>query len=590
MSHLTHPIAKRISEATLAVFGQSPLAIQVQRACEHFEQEVANIELGRGIQALIIAIVGAKGQGKTWTARQLVLNHAIRERMRSGDLKDDATTKLVWIGPVAPDRLNLTSEIFHPCPSNEMFDLGQPLVILDTPGVTDADPQAAQLARESLSLAPIKLLIIARDQLRAAANLTLARQIDGAICVPIITSVEEPSQDVKLQHDLQSLRQQLSIMAPSSSLTREVLLPDFEITGDEEAAARILRSHLKDRLNELGVTQGSLRSSEEHRLVSATGRLRSTVTRIISQEIPQLAKAVEHLHRETNLLPSRVIDSMLGSQHILETGIRMRLRARLVTDTSLMFFPYRTVLSILNLTHGAWDRIILALGGSIPSLFGALTGWARNVKQSQSISNEIHDGLRMRTQQQVEERLQPLCDQFHREVMQLRPREQREHDRAPGLTKVRLLGIDHLQDQSSTIFEEAVDQNAIGSWITTPLAVFGMIIFWAMMCSPIITLYRDYFHASWQVWTGDSHVHLDEFPHPSYGLFFTSVLLSTLPLLIYCMLVLTLSLSRHRIGRIARGVVLKHKAVIEQLQQSQVIRLQFGDEMLQQAEYLLSLR
>lgn len=591
MIPLQHPIAKRIAEATHVVFGQSPIALQVQQACFQFEKEIENIQAGRGINALLIAIVGAKGQGKTWTARQLVFSEPIRQRLRSGDLRDDATSKLIWIGPTAPENIDPNNEIHYPCVAGELFDVGQPVVLLDTPGVTDANPLAAQIAKESLSLAPVKLLVIARDQLRAEANLRLAKQIDGSICIPVITSVEpDEADDPELAHDIKTLRDQIQLIAPNLQIVDELKIPDFEITGDESHSAKVLQSQLLDRLKKCGITQGELRSTRDSRLQSATTRLRAEVTRLISQELPQLAGAVEQLHRETEQLPPRVIESLLGSQQVLETGIRMRLRTRLVTDTSLMWFPYRTVLSVLNLTHGAWDRIVLALAGSVPSLFGALTSWAKNVRQSRDFSNEVRDGIRQRTQQQVEERLHPLCDQFHQAMMRLRPKQERTSSYGDSVSRVRLLGIDQLQSRSQAIFDQTLDQHATSRWAIQLMAVIGFSIFWMLMAAPIFTLYRDYMQASWGVWSGEEKVHIDEFPHPSYGLFFTSLILSALPLLIYCMVVLTVSLGRRRITRIANEITKQHDEAVRELQQSQIIRLQFGDELLEQAEFLLNLQ
>ena len=590
MNLLQHPTAKRIFEATSTVFGPSVITAQVEQACHRFEAELENIQAGRGIPALVVAIVGAKGQGKTWTARQLVLNPSLRKKLPSGDLMGDATTKLVWIGPSAPDQIDFQAETFHQCASTEMIDVGQPLVLLDTPGTTDANSRAAQLAIESLSLAPVKLLVIARDQIRAAANLSIASQIDGSFCIPIITSVEPDEMDsTELAADLNDLFKRLKSLAASSKFTAEVLVPDFEISGDENAAGEVLRTGLLERLTQLGIDQGKLQSSTEHRIQSAIHRLQLQVTKIISQELPQLADAVHGLREETDQLPLRVINSLLGSQQVLETGIRMRLRAKLVHETSVLWFPYRTVISILNLTHGAWDRIVLALAGSIPSLFGALTSWVQNVRSSREFSSQFQEGIRQRTQQQVEERLYPLCDRFHRAVMRLRPRELQEQRTDDSLQRVKLLGIDQLQSRSQTIFEDCLERNAVSRWLIQLLGLLGVALFWILMAGPIVTLYRDYLQATWAVWQGNTEVHIDQFPHPTYGLFFTSLLLSLLPLLIYSMFVLTWTLGQRRIKRIASQVVQAHDQAIRDLQKSQVIRLQFGDHLLEQAQFLLNL-
>ena len=65
MVPLTNSLAKRIAEATTTVFGESTLSSRVLQSCLRFEKDLQNIYQGRGIRALLIAIVGAKGQGKT---------------------------------------------------------------------------------------------------------------------------------------------------------------------------------------------------------------------------------------------------------------------------------------------------------------------------------------------------------------------------------------------------------------------------------------------------------------------------------------------------------------------------------------------
>jgi hypothetical protein len=598
MTAATTNFSRRIAEATATVFGDSPLSLAVEQACKRFDNDISNIQAGRGINALLIAIVGAKGQGKTWVARQFVRDSTVKSRLRSGDLMDDATTRLVWIGPIAPDNLDPISELYHPCQANELAHLGQPYVILDMPGMTDADQRAVAVAKEALSLAPIKLLVIARDQIRAAANMSIAHQIDGAVCIPVVSSVEPdemPGQTSgssptmgSLQEDLRGLRDQLTLMAPRSRLTREILVPDFEITGLEEASSQAFLSAFLDLVSELDLTQISLGNARDMRVLAANERLQTEVSRLIGDELPQLADAVGQLNCETERLPSHVLASLLGSESILETGVRMRLRARLASDTSLIWFPYRTVLSTLNLTQGAWDRVMLALAGSVPSLFGALTSWARNVRTSRDFNHQVQDGIRQRTQQQVEERLHPLCDQFHRTVMKLRPREDRTHN-TPNSTGMRLSGIDELQTRSQQIFDAAIDRNATSGWLAQLYACIGILIFWALMAGPVVVIYREYFETSYNVFVG-KEAHLDNFPHPTPGLFFTSLILSILPLSIYCMAILTWTLSRRKVRSIARRIVQEHEQAIEELQKNHVIRLQFEDELLQQAEFLLNLR
>ncbi len=589
MEYENYSLSRRIMQATEAVFGdEGPLGQQVRGACHQYAVDMDNVVSSRGIEQLLIAIVGAKGQGKTWVARQFLRSDSDKAKLPSGDLDRDATEHITWIGPTPPSQLDHQHEKYIAVHSAQMIEVGRPYVLVDTPGVTDQNRKAAAFARSALSLAPIKLLVIARDQIRAASNMELAQHIDGSICVPIISSVEpEELADRKpqgqLASDMQSLLQQLQALAPKTQFTAAVLVPDFELTGDEAAAAAACTSGILDSMSEAGVDTANLANVEQLRIRAASERLRGRVGKLIQEEMPQLAGAVKHLSDEASQLPGRVLDSLLGSESVLETGVRMRLRSRLISDTSLIWFPYRTILSTLNLTQGAWDRVMLAVGGSIPSLFGALTGVARNFRANRDFNVDLQDGIRKRAQQQVEERLQPLCAAFHRAVMKLRPGEAL---RDQPVSSVQLLGIEELQTRSQRIFDDAMERHATSRWIAASLALIGTAIFWSLMAAPIIVIYRQYFSTAYSVATGEE-VNVDAFPHPEPGMLFVSMFLSLMPLLVYCMVVLTGVLSRRKVQRVSQQIMQQHTAEIETLQKEEVIRLQFDDELLQHAEYLL---
>lgn len=587
------PIAQRVAEAALSVFGQSAATHAVLDSCRRYDLEVSNIVSSRGINSLLIAIVGAKGQGKTWVARQLVNDETVRSQLRSGDLMDDATTRLVWICASPPERLDSNGEIFHACPATSMFDIGRPYALLDTPGSTDSNERAAEIASEALSLAPIKLLVIARDQIRSAASMMIAQRIDGSECIPVISSVENEELDENnsagrmLRSDIEALRKQIGLLAPRVKLSAEVLVPDFEISGDETASQQSFRSQLFARLSALHLDELSLAASRESRLQASEQRLRRMVFKCISEQMPQLAAAVDRLNRETEGLPERVLDSLLGSSQILDTGVRMRLRSRLVGDTYLLWFPYRTLMSVLNMTQGAWDRVVLALAGSVPSIFGALTTWARNVRQSREFNTEVEDGIRQRMQRQVEERLKPLCDQFHRAIWQLRNRDEREES-IQEVGSMSLSGIEELQAESRSIFERTISENVTPSWLTQLLAVIGTLLFWGFMAGPVVAIYHQYFSASYASLIA-GEVHPEGFPHPHPSLIVTSVILSLLPLVIYAMVVLTATLSNRKVRRVSAEIEKAHSEAIDRLRQKRVIRLEFEDRLLQQAEFLLNL-
>jgi len=182
-------LVQRIRHATEALLGQQHLTHQITEWCEQYSLQCDSIVSSRGVSLTSIAVVGAKGQGKTWVARQIILDRRVAMSLPTGVLSTEATTHIHWIGPVVPESLDPDRELYHPCRSEAMLDLGRPYMLLDTPGITDDDLTAAKIAKEAMALSPIKLLVVRRDQLRGAILTQLANFIEGAICVPIITCV-----------------------------------------------------------------------------------------------------------------------------------------------------------------------------------------------------------------------------------------------------------------------------------------------------------------------------------------------------------------------------------------------------------------
>jgi hypothetical protein len=595
--------ADRVANAVTGLFGDQPVAQEVLRACREFERQREGIESSRGIDLLSVSLVGAKGQGKSWIARQLVKDPRVSEQLRSGDLARDATGTLTWVGPRSPEQLNPSVERFIFCQIDQMADIGRPYLLLDTPGVTDADAQIAEIARQALSLSPIKLLVIARDQVRSAINTHIARQTAGSVCIPIITMIDPKDlASADLANDIKQLLAHLQQAAPQSDWLEPIRVIDFDIAANAQEIGQQTADAIVERLRSRPLDDISLSRSKEQRLQAAQERFRVQVSRLVGDQIPQLASAVRKLYQETEKIPEEVISSMLGSPLILQAAVRSRMRTQLVNDTSGLWFPYRSVLSLLHLTHGAWDRVLMSLTGSVPSLFGALTAWARNFQQSRQLQWEMQSGLKERIEQQVRDRIEPLCEHFQRVVQRLQTRGTITSRTALADTSnvsannpagtsglgIQLTGIQQLQNQSQNIFENTLAENAFSRFPLQCAGLMGTVLFWAFLAGPIISVYRQYFQASYHA-IADSVATVEHFPHPSPNLFFTSLLLSTLPLLIYCMLVLTLYLRRSTIERVSALIQQRHYQTIEEMKGAGTLRLHFENPLLDQAQFLIHL-
>ena len=584
-------LVQRIRHATQALLGQQYLTHQIMEWCDQYQAQCEAIVSSRGVALASIAVVGAKGQGKTWIARQLILDKRVSQSLPTGVLTSEATTHLHWIGPVVPDALNPACELYHPCPIEGMLDLKHPFMLLDTPGITDDDLQAAKIAKDAMALSPIKLLVVRRDQLRGAVLSQLANFTEGAICIPVITCVPltempaAPSSKVadSLGTDLDTFCEVMQASAPKTKFLDSILVPDFEADGDEAKVGNFFAIDLQARLRSESLED--IAATKSNRLAAATNRLRHRVGQLLDSQLPQLSAAVRRLHNEADALPTQTIEAVLGSRDVLHSAVRGRLRAQMIADTSMIWFPYRTVLTVLGLTHGAWDRLMLSLSGSIPSIFGTFAAWARNVQQSQKINWEMHEGIRDRLNRQIQDRLEPVQAQFQRAVSRMRGSDQ-ESKGASVTPHIRLTGVEELQSRARSVFEWGVDRHKISWAMLQTYGVLGAGLFWLLLAGPIVSIYRQYLGASYQTLTS-SQSSVEQFPHPSPALLMTSVLLSLIPMLIYAMVVLSWTQRRSKIHRIAESTYAEELKLVDELKRSGVISLHYDDPLLEHAEFLI---
>ncbi|HBV64503.1 MAG TPA: hypothetical protein DEF45_15955, partial [Rhodopirellula sp.] len=78
------------------------------------------------------------------------------------------------------------------------------------------------------------------------------------------------------------------------------------------------------------------------------------------------------------------------------------------------------------------------------------------------------------------------------------------------------------------------------------------------------------------------------FPRPDLAMILTSLLLSSLPLAIFAMMVLSASQSRSKVRKAEKRIRDVHHETIDRLQREGVLRLSWDEPLLADAEFLLS--
>ncbi len=441
----------RVRRAAANVLSDSPTGREVLELCEDHAEARQMILEDRSSGLVVVAVVGPTGQGKSWLIRQLVRRSSVASSIASGNNANEATEKLIWIGPSAPADLDSMHERYLHCKSTEMEPIGSPYLLVDAPGSTDDRRGVAKVAARALSLASVLVVEVRRDQIRSEAVGMLAEASEGTIVVPVINAVRH--RDDTITADIESLVARMRHAAPRSVFAPAVLIDDFEIEGrNEENVGTKAAQDVADTIQAmLGSSwEGDRRRST--RLSALDSRFRAALHGVLSDQLPGLTVAVRRLHDEATALPGEIAETLVGSGGPLRAAVRSRLRMSLLTDTAAFWFPYRSILGVLNITHGAWDRVLISLSGSLPSLVGAVWSSTKNLSTDRGAVQDIREGLQRRSAAAVADRLGPLAARFRDELAELRqPLGKGKPTISTNASKSQvayLSGIDTLQESS----------------------------------------------------------------------------------------------------------------------------------------------
>ncbi|MEM9827708.1 MAG: hypothetical protein AAF958_14040 [Planctomycetota bacterium] len=592
-SEMPADFARRVAHSVDVVLGESEAGRAALAICSAHQQSRRMIQSDRGGTQTVIAIVGPTGQGKSWLVRQFILDSEARERIVSGNNRDQVTERLTWVGPQAPVDLEPDLERYVQVPASAMADLSLAYLLLDAPGATDDRGRIAGISKRALSLASVFLLVVRRDQMRSETMAELAGASEGSIVIPIINQIRQ--RDDSLHRDVDSYVGRVRQVAPASRVVAPVLIDDFDCGNSD--AQQVGADAIAEISRRLGDEYSGISNPDElreQRLLALDRRFRRDLQETLSDRLPRLTAAVSRIRAEADRLPIEVAESLVGQSTPLQAAVRSRLRLALTTETSAAWFPYRSVLSILNLTHGAWDRVLLSLSGSLPSLISAVYSSGRNILTQRGVTTELREGLRQRGEAAVAERIAPLTRQFRDEIRALR-----EDDAAQKRSPVQdedsiasLAGLDSLQQASAEIFEATIRRIGPTRGFCLFSGLIGTLLFWGLMISPLIGLYREYLSASYEVirtvGDADASTPLDRFPQQSFSFWLTPLLLSLFPTAGFAMLVLSWVQKRSRVADAEASIRQQHHETIKRFQRDGVLKLQWNDPLLAEAEFLLS--
>lgn len=531
---------QQISKDIDALFGQSSReSFRFDELAGRYHDEWKRLAGNNGLAHPAIAFVGPSESGKS-TLVNLLMG------------REDAGGKRIrWIGPQAPQDPHPTWEEALLVPAQEMPDLGAPYMLVDTPGSawkSLEDPTFQTL----LSASRLKVLVLRGNKTTTVEWQKMASSFKGSLVLPIIRL--EPEETITYADNHAPLMERWNTQTQPDlakhldgvTFEEPVFIADFRTQGGwqlhsskakqalEEALRRFLAAHRPEAFNR----NVEMNASWQRFLEALKPIIRQFGGQLAAERNRELELAIAHL-------PADIVNSLLSDDRPLRAWFRLDARADLMDRISPLAFPFRSVASLLCLTSGSWDRLILASAGSLPSAFLTLASGLRQKKNDMQAIAVHHDTPALF--KAVARRM--LAEPWSGFIAAMSKAGIHLGNQSDPLAVISISGETELLDAWMLAKQNASRPRGVSPSIAVGVStVLGTLLFWGLILGPLVHTYGQYIPASIRSVFGEwNHATLAACPAMTASFWLSSIIISLIPCFLVALCLVGWWLRRSRV-------------------------------------------
>jgi hypothetical protein len=587
-SYLTAADCERETDAVLSaaavLYAGSGTLQKLRDITAHYLAEMRGLLANRGITAPTVGFIGDKDAGKSHLLRMLIREEAVKSQIPCGMGDEGRTEKLIWVGTDLPPEMESSAEIglrLHD--GTKQLELEDAVTLVDIPGFNDAHSPSAQRARE-LALKSCQVKVMVFDSFASTTDrvANFARLAPGPIIVPVLNRVRSAPDGAEARKLAAGYEQSIRSAIGSSSsgeievvVRPAVVIPDAAI-GLEDTAHTLTRlvKAVQDAVAEV-------RRTPHLGQRTAQGRRKhfyNDIRRILEPDHRKVSELLNRIERATHNMPRELLPHLLGSEKAAAAGIRIWLRAEVLHRTPPYFFPLRSFIGLLALTSRAWDSLLLAMGGSIPSLFTTLFSIAGSARLLRSRREPRDD-------EDLERAVRGIAiEKQNADLVALRGHFDAmnavETPSAALTPKGQIEGLSELRSAAVNSFERIIRTQALPKW---PVHLLGWLsLAWCglLLYGPLKAVYGHHLMTMWRAFHEGAALTWMDFPVPPVSTVMGWIVLAFLPVFAAALILQALAATGRRVDRCRAAMEKAIEEAMEDLTAKGVLALRLRDTKL----------
>ncbi len=565
---------------------------ELREAVKHYLDDIRGLLANRGIATPTIGFIGDKNSGKSYLLRLLIRDDAISSQIPCGMGPDGRTEKLIWIGAELPPTLDSSAEIgvrLHD--ALKQLGLERDVTLVDIPGFNDAHDPAAKRANElALKSCQVKVLVFSVAAAQAERVADFARLAPGPIIIPVINREVSAPDTAEARKRAMSYEQSIrkAVAGSPEDGDKVIVYPAVIIPNDQnvpiledpvQTLARFTKA-LQDAVDEVRRNPHLAQSTAHGR----RQRFYSDLRRVLEADYRKISELLDKIERDGQEMPSQLVPYLLGSERAAAVGIRIWLRAEVMHRTPSYFFPLRSFIGLLTLTSRAWDSLLLAMGGSVPSLFKSLFSIGRSVRLLRINPEAREDDELERTVRRL------ALDKQHLDLVAMRRHLDAmsglEGESAPLIPKPQIQGLSELRDAAIGDFEKIVSRHALPKWLVYVTGWLSLTWCGLLFYGPLKAVYGHHLKTLWRAVHEGAALTWTDFPAPPASTVMGWIILAFIPVFVIALLLQALAATAGRVKRCRADMVQAVQDEMDKLTDQGVLVLTLRDSKLDAARSL----